>query len=261
MKIKTFVINLKESDDRRKYVMAETAKYPCLDVELVNAVYGKKLSVEETECLFDCKQFKRRNLRDPMLTEIGCTLSHRECYRRLLMSKEKCALILEDDVCFLDSTHMELVLSEVVKRIAKEKDACIVTLARHSHYYPHTLYEVDNYSLYRIWRAFSTCAYLINRQAAHILLATPKASIFADDYEYMNERGILVEGIYPTFVVGKSDNGEIESEVASASEYPVDSIDSPLIDRFCYLLRNRKRSLLRVIGVLRLRKTEKGVNL
>ena len=249
------------SKDRREYVIAETAKYPCMDVELVNAVYGKKMSVEEIEGLFECKRFKSRYLREPMLTEIGCTLSHRECYRRLLISEEQYALILEDDVRFWDSARMEFVLSEIVKRISEEKEACVVTLARHSHYYPRARYKIDNYSIFRIWRACGTCAYLINRQAAHILLATPKASIYADDYEYMNEKGILVEGIYPTFAVGKSECGEIESEVASELEYPVGGIDLPLIDRFCYLLRNRKRSLLRAIGVLRLRGMRKNVNL
>lgn len=261
MKIKTFIINIEESLDRRNYVLAETAKYPCLDVELVNAVYGKQLPKEETNRLFDCKLFRRRYLRSPSPAEIGCTLSHRKCYHRLLESSEKCALILEDDVCFLESAHLEDILSEIVKKTVEEKDACIVTLARHSHYYPHALYELGNYSIYRIWMAFGTCAYLINRKAAQILLMPPKASIYADDFEYMNDQGIRIEGIYPTLAAGLSEKGEIQSEIEPMHTSSEKVKDLPFVDCIRYLLKNKKRGFLKYMGVLRFRKREKGINI
>ena len=43
MKIKTYVINLKRSADRREYILKETARYACMDVELVEAVDGYRL--------------------------------------------------------------------------------------------------------------------------------------------------------------------------------------------------------------------------
>lgn len=251
MKIKTFVINLEKSKERRKHVLAETSKYPCLDVELVSAVYGKELSTTEAESLFDYERFKRRYFRDPFPAEVGCTLSHRECYRRLLESKEKYALILEDDVCFLDPDQKENVLLEIAKQIP-ENTACVVTLARHTHYYPRVLYTTDRYSIYKVWMAFGTCAYLINREAAQILLATPKALIYADDYEYMNSKGIFVKGIYPTFAAGLSELGGIESELSYADRIYPEKFS--FMDRLNYLLRNRKRGLLKVMGILHFRR-------
>lgn len=257
MKIKTYIINLKDSVIRREGVLAETAKYSFMDVELVNAVYGKGLSAMEADRLFDQERFRRRYFRDPLPAEIGCTLSHRICYRRLLESKEKYALILEDDVCFLDPGRMENGLSEITKRIP-EKRACVVTLARHTHYYPRVLYTADRYSIYKVWMAFGTCAYLINKKAAQILLATPRALIYADDYEYMNSKGIFVQGIYPTFAAGMSELGEIESEVCYADRvYPE---EFSFIDRLSFLLRKKKRGLLKVMGILRFRRMENGVN-
>ena len=99
MKIKTYVINLKDSVDRRKAILAETAKYPFMDVELVEAVDGRKLKQEEIKACFDLKKFVNHYYRTPKGGEIGCTLSHRICYRKLLESEEEFALVLEDDVC------------------------------------------------------------------------------------------------------------------------------------------------------------------
>lgn len=257
MKIKTYVINLEESVERKDYVMDETAKYPFMDVELVEAVNGKKMSAAETNSLFDIDHFKHQNLRYPLPAEIGCTLSHRRCYRKLLESEEEYALILEDDVCFLDPANVETILFRIIEKMKKEK-ACVVTLARHYLYYPLVLYKVNNYAIYRISQAYGTCAYLINRKAARTLLLTPKPFIFADDYEYMNAKGILVHGIYPTLSVGLSETGEIMSEISPLYSYLENSL---FLDRLKYNLRDKKRILLRVLGILQLRKIENGVSL
>ena len=57
MKIKTYVINLKESVVRRNALLSEVAKYPCMDVEIVEAVNGRKMSSEDIKKNFDVLKF------------------------------------------------------------------------------------------------------------------------------------------------------------------------------------------------------------
>ena len=126
MKIQTYVINLKRSADRREYILKETARYACMDVELVEAVDGYRLLPEETERLFDVKRFTYRYKRHPYPGEVGCTLSHQECYRRLLNSDEEVALILEDDIVFLKPELVDAVMTECCEMLKKEKGGVFI---------------------------------------------------------------------------------------------------------------------------------------
>lgn len=57
MKVKTYLINLKDSTERRERAMEEISRYPFMDIEWVEAVNGKKLTEEETARLFNRKNF------------------------------------------------------------------------------------------------------------------------------------------------------------------------------------------------------------
>lgn len=86
--MKTYIINLKESIQRRESVLQATSAFPFLDVELIEAVNGKLVTEEEIKNSFDVTKFAQRYGRSPAEGEIGCTLSHRVCYERLLASNE-----------------------------------------------------------------------------------------------------------------------------------------------------------------------------
>lgn len=95
-----FVINLDRSKDR---LDAITRKLDALgiDFQRVPAVDGSKISEEQKkELLYPIDHFetKVRFTRELTNGEIGCFLSHRECWKRLLDSDEKWALIMEDDI-------------------------------------------------------------------------------------------------------------------------------------------------------------------
>ena len=47
---------------------------------------------------FNTELFCKRYVKEVRPGEIGCTLSHQKCYRKLVESREKYALILEDDI-------------------------------------------------------------------------------------------------------------------------------------------------------------------
>ena len=126
MKINTYLINLKESTERKERVLKDISRYSLLDLEVVEAVDGKKLIEEENDFLFDRKRFIREYAREPATGEIGCTLSHRECYRRLLASDNEYALILEDDVRFMFPDDLELVLEKAAGMLPSGRSGIIL---------------------------------------------------------------------------------------------------------------------------------------
>lgn len=213
MTIKTYVINLKDSVDRRQNVLAELSKHPFMNYEMVEAVDGRIMSQEDVDHLFDCRHFLLRNGREVMPGEIGCTLSHRECYRKLLSSEEEVALILEDDVRFLaDEKRVEELIGTITGQMTGKP--CVVTLTRHCFYYSWGEHPVGGeYSLCRVREAWGTCAYLINRKAAAVLLRIRKPYFVADDFLIVNKKGIKVEGIYPMLAIGASEMMEIPSSI------------------------------------------------
>lgn len=212
MRIKTYVINLKDSVDRREAILAEVTKHPLMDVELVEAFDGRKLNQEEIKACFNVKKFTNRYYRNPKGGEIGCTLSHRICYQKLLESKEEFALILEDDVNFVYPEDIETTLKDILEEYRDNKPY-FITLAMHFLYYPKKCRKLGRYTFYKIYDAYGTCAYLINRKAAERLLSVSFPFIVADDFLFIRKKGILVEGIYPTFMVGASTKEIIPTEI------------------------------------------------
>lgn len=217
MKIKTYIINMKESVERRERVLKEVSRYPFMDLEMVDAVNGSMLMEEQIEILFDRKRFSYRYEREPLPGEIGCTLSHRECYRRLLRTDEEYALVLEDDVLFQYPEDVAYLFGNIDKVMKSEK-CCILTLAYHHFYLRKSLFMLGSYAFYRILGANGTCAYLINRGAAKKILSVEKASIVADDFKYMSEKGIYVMGIYPYFALGASSEKIINTEIQTRKQ-------------------------------------------
>ena len=94
--MKTLVINLPQSTDRLRSLNEQLNAHPYLDVEVIEAVDGRRLSPEETDRAFDSRRFRRHYHRNPRPGEIGCTLSHQKAYRRIKETGVN-TLILEDD--------------------------------------------------------------------------------------------------------------------------------------------------------------------
>lgn len=256
MKIKTYVINLKDSVDRRVTVLAETAKYYFMDVELIEAVDGRKMKPEEIEACFNSKKFIDRSHRTPKGGEIGCTLSHRECYGKLLKSDEEFALILEDDVNFLYPEDVETTLKDILDEYKDDKPY-FITLAMHFVYYPKKCQKLGKYTFYEIYNAYGTCAYLINRKAAECLFSVSRPFVVADDFLFIRQRGIRVKGIYPTFAVGASTqeiiSTEIQQESVSQDKIPIFQYPSIYYEKCC-------RNILVKLGKLSYRHYQLGIN-
>ena len=82
--MKTYVINLERSPERKAYMQKILQSVPFLELEFVTAVDGKAMSEEAREKQFDAVKFHSRYSNYPRPGEIGCTLSHQKCYRKIV---------------------------------------------------------------------------------------------------------------------------------------------------------------------------------
>lgn len=94
--LKIFLINLDSRPDRLAYVSKQLDELG-LDFIRISAVIGKDLNLEEQR-LFDKRGFILEQKKELVLGEIGCAMSHRLIWQKMLDENIDHALILEDDV-------------------------------------------------------------------------------------------------------------------------------------------------------------------
>lgn len=203
-RIKTYVINLLKDRDRRESILAETGKLPCLDIEMIKAVYGKELTDEERNRLFDSLNYKRHYGRSVLPGEIGCCLSHRECYKRLLESDHEFALILEDDIRFMNGAFSEG-FSKAAIEFMHSEEPVIILLHADFEYIGRKQIFYDKYDLYPAYKALYATAYLVNKSAARLLLRTETPYWVADDWFCFRRWGIRIYCLYPSAVIQQWD--------------------------------------------------------
>lgn len=210
-KIKTYIINLKQSSDRRQYIQKEVSNYLFLDSEFIEAVDGRVLPTEEIALLFDRKRFEKYYSRRPFPGEIGCTLSHRECYRKFLESEEEVALILEDDIHLLYEQDVGKVLQEAVCLLEKAPATLLYLQPPRLCWSFSGQQFAGNYKLYSMWCGVGSAIYLINRKGAQKMLSCSYPYWLADHYELFRLKGIHIKAVFPTFaavdeeIAGKTD--------------------------------------------------------
>jgi GR25 family glycosyltransferase involved in LPS biosynthesis len=95
--IKAYIIHLERAVDRRDQVLAIARAMPGA-VEIVPAVDGKALPQDVVAEIYQPRRVKPHYPFSLKLGEIGCFLSHRRCWQKIVDSGEDGALIVEDDV-------------------------------------------------------------------------------------------------------------------------------------------------------------------
>lgn len=94
-----FIINMNKNIERRD-LMRKRAEAAGLEVEFISAIDGREMTEEEIGKWYDSAKRKRYFGRDMTLGEIGCLMSHRSVYEKIVAEKIPYAVILEDDVVF-----------------------------------------------------------------------------------------------------------------------------------------------------------------
>lgn len=94
------LINLRASTDRLKRINSQLTALD-INYERIEGIDGRALSNDIKEKItfpYNHLESKIRFTRELTDGEIGCFLSHRKCWEKLLQSNEKYALIMEDDI-------------------------------------------------------------------------------------------------------------------------------------------------------------------
>ncbi|MFC4700704.1 glycosyltransferase family 25 protein [Glaciecola siphonariae] len=190
-----FVINLDGSDQRLANVSAQLAQYD-LSFERISAVDGRIMS--ESQRLEHYSPSLNRAGYYKSLTpgEIGCYLSHRKAWQRIVDENLEAAIILEDD--FL----MPHGLNDVAQFVQSKQAFDYVKLSDHPGRprKTKTLKKIGDSQLVVFDKVPArTCAQLVSREGARKLLqASESFGRPVDiDLQYWWEKDIRVMGIKP----------------------------------------------------------------
>ncbi len=94
-----FIINMPKDKERRS-AMQERLDNLEMEGHFIEAVNGREMSDEQIEAVYDSAKRKRYFGRDMTKGEVGCLLSHRKIYEKMVSENIDSAIILEDDVIF-----------------------------------------------------------------------------------------------------------------------------------------------------------------
>ena len=188
-----YVINLPEATQRRAHV-ASRLKNAALNYEMVNGVKGSELSPEEISQAYDSHANRKHYRRALSVGEIGCYLSHRECWQKLLSSRRKWAVILEDDI------EIENQLANLLYVIPENMNCDIVKLSDDSRCKVIAHKVLPPHFEWVTYKRIPNCTtgYIITRSGAEKLLSRTKIYRPIDiDMQFHNELNLKVCGIKP----------------------------------------------------------------
>lgn len=195
--IKAYIINLERSVERREYMENILKGLPFLSPEFVKAVDGRAMSMEERRGAFDDDLFQKRNSNVARPGEVGCTLSHQKCYRKIVEENEPYVLILEDDIRMSECVEIGKVMARIDDMM--RTDEPLIILLSGWYWYWRTSSLTDNYKLASVYDAFLTHSYVINQAAARLLIEE-RPSTFADDWTYIRRKNIRLRAVFPHLI-------------------------------------------------------------
>ena len=202
--MKTFIVNLERDTDKKQKILEQTEKLN-LKAEIIPAVYGKNLSKEDLKNLvYDYPNCALS------LGEIGCALSHLNIYNKMVKEDIPIAFILEDDVIL--SKDVAPMLDFLEKSDDKNKPN-VYLLSYMIDYLPLTKKRTPFGNMYRIYRSYCACGYVINKEAAKRIsqIQTP-VKFEADMWEsFKFILGINVYGIIPHLVFEGDTNKQLSN--------------------------------------------------
>lgn len=207
--MKTYVINLRTEVERREHIINLLKQYSFLDVEFIDAFDARNAGLNDLKSVFDINKCNQRRGKTITKPEIGCTLSHCMCYRRFLDSNEEYCLILEDDIDVPVEDFEEII--RLIVNHCKSEIPIIILLSDWFWFSKKGNFVTKNYRYVKIFNAYLTHAYIINRKAAELLIKD-KPNYVADEWLYIRKKGIQIFAILPHLVQQKWD-GEFKTSI------------------------------------------------
>ncbi len=216
--MKSYIINLERSLERRQHVIAEAEKHG-LNFEIIPAVDGGTVPSSEIQKLADMEAVSRHRewLSDRML---ATSLSHRKVYEKIIAEGIDVALVLEDDVTFFDD------FANIAEIVCEQLSGAEVALLHYVSFEPlslssqgATLLAKGRKLLYplTLTGVGSAAAYLVTRRAAQNLFerliplrTAPDSWNDFIDFEYVDR----VRMVYPPVagVIGAKSTIYVDSQ-------------------------------------------------
>ncbi len=97
--ISIFIVNLKKDMEKKQHIQELCKKFG-LDIEFIEAVYGKELLQSDINKVYSEKKSIEEIGRGLSRGEIGCALSHKMIYQRMIDENISEAVVFEDDTEF-----------------------------------------------------------------------------------------------------------------------------------------------------------------
>ena len=164
--MKVFIVNLKESLDRRQY-MIEEMKKTNLQYEFFDAVNGK--GIKNIDKIYDKETAIKVYGRELKLGEIGCAMSHLLIYKKMLEENIDQALIFEDDIIIAND------FNKVLSKILKLENNGIILLGQSDKKLKTKIYFQSisyHHKLKKIFNSgYGTYGYIICKKAAEKIYA------------------------------------------------------------------------------------------
>lgn len=194
--MKTYVINLKTSTDRKLYMENLLAPYKdFLNVHFIEAFDGRKLTEKQLDECWNQKETYKTYGRYMKGGEIGCSLSHRKCYEEMLKNDVDMAMVLEDDAVFKSDANLKELIPALKKALLVKKP--VVILLTGSYWFTGECNVLGSYArLASVFEAMGTVAYMLNQAAAKRMFAAGKEYL-ADDWYNWKRNGIKVYALRP----------------------------------------------------------------
>lgn len=197
MDIPIYLINLDESTDRL-VACDKLLKQHGLPYERVPAVLGKALSQTDIDKVYDQEANGKSHYRTLSQGEIGCYLSHRECWRKIAESDEPYGIVLEDDINIVGDVKKAI---DLIKQVDFSWD--LIKLAPYNRKVRKVLLSHkldDEFDLVIHNKPMSGCAATIySKKGAEKLLAATKQFYrpVDTDIQYFWEKDIHVWSLAP----------------------------------------------------------------
>ncbi len=203
--IPIFIVNLKKDTEKKEHMQQLCKRYE-LDCQFTDAVYGKEVDKNELAKVYDKKRTLSKMGRELASGEIGCTLSHKNIYQKMVHEHIEKAIVFEDDITFDDRIHEAL---SSISNFPKDWECVLLHYHRNNPFlkrYCISLYERKvigkGLKIVRFTELMhSTGAYIINLAGAKKLLANLEEGMYKPiDHYTGDEHDINLYGLHPRIV-------------------------------------------------------------
>lgn len=234
---KVFLLNLDRSKDRLSSCIDEFTRLN-VDFERIQAIYGADLKPKELQEVYSHQLNVKSYHKDLNVGEIGCYLSHRLAWQKIVEEKLDFAVIFEDDFRF-QCEDFNLVVKSVadigrpwfyIKLSAREKQLKKIKSQALSEFQLILLSKVPA----------RTCAQIVSYEGALRLLDTSKKIIrpIDVDLKYWWEKGITVEALRPAPIKALDGGESVIAELGARKEAKQRKFQK-FINQIVYYFRNK----------------------